>query len=324
VRIAYFVHGNGRGHAMRAREVVPALREQGHQVTVYAGGDAAPILHDLGCIEIDAFDPGPRLARRFLARVAADRRRLHAFRPDVLITDSDAPSLLAAASMSVRRISIGHGLLFAHCRLPVALPFHQRVREALNAASASWLAHHIVVVHFGELEGCDRRVVVARSVLRPALLERGTPRSDSIVVYAGQADLSAYVRELHARGHRLVVFGRAANLPAGLRIAPADTARFDAELRSCRGIVGTAGSNLVSEAGALGLPLLALAPKHMVEQRVNARLAEHEGFAIAAEAETVDISAIERFEALLARGVHKLETDLPTVTEAVLACLASE
>ena len=52
MRIAYFVHGNGRGHAMRAREIVPAMRERGHAVTLYAGGDAAPILHDLDSVEI--------------------------------------------------------------------------------------------------------------------------------------------------------------------------------------------------------------------------------------------------------------------------------
>ena len=71
----------------------------------------------------------------------------------------------------------------------------------------------------------------------------------------------------------------------------------------------------------LGLPLLAIAPRHMVEQQVNARLAEREGFAIAAEAEVVDLAAIDRFEALLEEGVPVVEPDLPTVAEAVLAYL---
>jgi UDP-N-acetylglucosamine:LPS N-acetylglucosamine transferase len=101
-----------------------------------------------------------------------------------------------------------------------------------------------------------------------------------------------------------------------------DVGRFAAALRACRGVVGTAGSNLIAEAGALGRPVLALAPSHMIEQQVNARLAENDGFAIAAAAEEVDVPAIERFEALLARGVPKIELQTPTVTEALLACLA--
>lgn len=39
MRIAYGVHGYGRGHAMRALAVLPALRER-HEVLILAGGDA--------------------------------------------------------------------------------------------------------------------------------------------------------------------------------------------------------------------------------------------------------------------------------------------
>lgn len=322
MRIAYFVHGNGRGHAMRARSLVPSLRAHRHDVRVFAGGDAVALLRHLGCVEVDAFVPGPRLARRFAARFAADCRRLRALRPDVVVADGDAPSLHAAAWVGVPSIAIGHGLIFAHCRLPVALPLLARAREALNAASASWLAHRVIVVHFGPLESFDPRAVVARPDPRPELVEGNAPPGDALVVYAGSADLSTYIRELHTRGHRLVVFGRAASLPDGVVTEPLDVTRFATSLRGCRGVVGTAGSNLVSEAGALGRPILALAPGHIIEQQVNARLAERDGFGIAAAAERVDVSAIQRFEVLLARGVPRIDPRTPTVTEALLACLA--
>jgi UDP:flavonoid glycosyltransferase YjiC (YdhE family) len=322
VRIAYFVHGNGRGHAIRARSLMPALRAGGHTVHVYAGGDAVEMIRDLGGVEIDAFAPGPGLARRFAARFLADRGRLRALRPDVVVTDSDAPSLHAAVFARIPSIAIGHGLLLAHCRLPISLPFHERIRGAVNAGSASWLAHRVIVVHFGPLVPFDPRAIVARPDPRPELFEGDTRRTDSLVVYGGPADLSAYVRELHARGHRLVVFGRAADLPQGMVVEALDVGRFAAALRACRGVVGTAGSNLIAEAGALGRPVLALAPSHMIEQQVNARLAENDGFAIAAAAEEVDVRAIERFEALLVRGVPEMKLQTPTVTEALLTCLA--
>lgn len=306
---------------MRALSLVPALRAQGHDVHLYAGGDAIALLGDLTCVEVDPFVPGPRLARRFAARFLPDRHRLSALRPDVLIADGDSPSLHAAASVGVPSIAIGHGLILAHCRLPIALPFHVRVREALSAASASWLAHRVIVVHWGVLESFDPRAVVARPDPRPELFEGDTLHSDAIVVYGGQADLSAYVRELHTRGHRLVVFGSAASAPEGVVAEPPDVARFAASLRGCRGAVGTAGSNLITEVGALGRPLLAIAPRHMTEQQVNARLAERDGFAIAGAADEVDVPAIQCFEELLARGVPRIEPSTPTVTEALLACL---
>jgi UDP-N-acetylglucosamine:LPS N-acetylglucosamine transferase len=97
--------------------------------------------------------------------------------------------------------------------------------------------------------------------------------------------------------------------------------RFADALRSCRGVVATAGSNLIGESIALGRPMLLLPPAHMVEQELNARLAERDGFAIAASADALDIPAIERFEALLARGFTRTEPRTPTLSQALLQCI---
>lgn len=321
MRVAYFVHGNGRGHAMRALSLVPMLRAHGHEVHVHSGGDAVAMLCKLDGVEVDCLGPGPRLAPRFAARMAADHRMLRHLRPDVVITDGDAPSLHAAASLRIPSIAVGHGLLFAHCRLPIELSFRKRLREAFNAASASWLARRVIVVHFGALDCFDPRAVVARPDPRADLATDGA-RSDALVVYAGQADLSEYVRELHRRGHRLVVFGRVASPPEGVEVHAPDVTRFAVALREAQGVVGTAGSNLIAEGAALGRPLLLLAPAHMVEQQVNARLAERDAFAVAASAEHVDIEAIERFEAMLEREVPKSVPPSQTVSEAVLESLS--
>ncbi len=280
------------------------------------------LLREIGSVEIDTFDPGPRLASRFAARFNADRRLLRQLQPDLVITDGDAPSLHAAALARIPSIAVGHGLLFAHCRLPITLPLRARMHAALNAASASWVANRIIVVHFGELQPFDPRAVVARSDPRPELVEGDTSRGDALLVYAGQADLSDYVRELHQRGHRLQVFGRAEHLPSGLRVEPPGMESFAAALRSCRGVVATAGSNLIGESIALGRPMLLLSPAHMIEQELNARLAERDGFAIAVSAEELDIPAIDRFEALLTRGVSPFQPRTPTLTEALFRCIA--
>lgn len=306
---------------MHARYLVPSLRAHGHDVRVYSGGDAPAMLREIGSIEIDTLHPGPRLARRFSARLTSDRRILRELRPDLLITDGDAPSLHAAALARIPRIAIGHGLLFAHCRMPIALPFDARMHAALNAASASWIANRIIVIHFGELKPFDPRTVVARPDPRPELFEGDTRRGDALLVYAGQADLSEHIRELHQRGHRLQIFGRAERLPDGLRVEPPGVERFASALRSCRGVVATAGSNLVGESIALGRPMLLLPPAHMFEQELNALLAEGDGFAIAASAEKVDVPAIDRFEALLARGVPRFEPATPTASQALLRCI---
>lgn len=317
VKIAYFVHGNGRGHAVRALSLVPALRAEGHDVRLFAGGVAVELLGDLGCVEIDSFGPGPNSIRRFSKRVRTDWGLLRKLGPPLLVTDGDAPSLHAAASLRIPRIALGHGLMFAHCRLPVSLPWRDRAYEGINAASASWLANRIIVVHFGELYSFDPRVVVAQPDPRTDLAPHAR-RDETLLVYAGQADLSGYVRALHGRGHRLRVFGRGGHMPAEVAVEAPDREGFAAAFRSCRGVVGTAGSNLIAEAAALGRPLLIIASPHMIEQQVNARLAERDGLGVAAPADRVDLEAIERFEALLGRDMPRRSLQTPTVREALL------
>ena len=63
----------------------------------------------------------------------------------------------------------------------------------------------------------------------------------------------------------------------------------------------------------LGRPLLAIAPKHMAEQQVNARLAERDGFAIAAAAERVDVTAIRRFEEASRAACRESSRGRPTL-----------
>jgi len=50
IRIAYFVHGRGKGHAIRARAVVGGLRG-GYEVRLFCAGEAWDALTDLPCAE---------------------------------------------------------------------------------------------------------------------------------------------------------------------------------------------------------------------------------------------------------------------------------
>jgi len=313
----YYVHGNGRGHATRTLPVCGRLREAGHEVRIFAGERAQEVFGEAGVehVAIESVAPGPRLVHRFLRRIREDLGR---GTPALVVTDGDGPSMHAARRRGVPVISVGHGLLFAHARLPIAMAKRDHVREALNAMSASWLATRRVVVHFGELLPRDARTVIARPDPRPELVRED---GDELVAYGGRADVSPWVSALHARGHAVVVFGKAARVPPGVEVRPAGP-DFAARMCRARGVVATAGSNLVSEVAALGLPLLALHPRGLVEQEVNARLAEREGFAVAAPAEAVGELELDRFEALLRDGPQAFRPpSTPTVSEAVAAAV---
>jgi uncharacterized protein (TIGR00661 family) len=321
-RVLLVVHGRGRGHAMRARAIVPALRARGHEVDVWAGGAALDLL--AGSFEvtpIECFAPGPGLARRFAARLRSDHRRLRATRFDVLVSDGDAPSMHAAASLGVPVVSVGHGLVFAFCRhegLPPAL----LAREALNALSSSWLATRRVAVHFAEARPWTARTRVARIEIRDGL-DRALPVGDHLVAYLRDGGADAWLEALVAAGERVLLFGERRAVPPGVERRAPDLDAFARALETAKGVVGTAGSNLVAEALHLGVPMLALYARDDVEQRLNATILERVGGGVGAPIEACVPRARAAFleRAASARGAGRRPDALlgmPSVAGAVV------
>ncbi len=277
-RVAYFVHGRGRGHASRARAVLPRLRGEGHDVHVFAGGHALALLVDHGPREVRACVPGPGLARTWLARLRHDVGALAEIEPDVVISDGDGPSIHAALTLGLPRLAVGHGLLFRHAELPGGLSTLARARETLNAASSSWPAARRVVVHFAPVRARTRGTVIARPELRDGLARA---RDEGFVLaYFRDGDGERWLRALVARGHRVVCFG-AREVPRGVEGHDADPVAFADALARCSAVVGSAGNHLPAECALLGVPMLALHGRRDVEHAMNARLLAHAGIGVA-------------------------------------------
>lgn len=152
-RIACHVHGRGRGHASRARAVLPRLRAAGHDVRVFGGGHACDVLaDDPGFTEVRPCLPGPGLARSFARRFRSDWQTYDDSQPDAVVTDCDLAALHVAAARRLPTLAMGHGLIFRHTQLPEGLPWLSRWREIVNAASSSCAAHMRVPVRFAPVE----------------------------------------------------------------------------------------------------------------------------------------------------------------------------
>ena len=107
MRIAYFVHGRGRGHASRAQTIVPALTEDGHDLRLFAGDQAIDLLAGLSVAAINSVKPGLRGTLLIPGRLGHDRAELKKSKPDLVISDGDAPSLVAARSLGIRSAASG-------------------------------------------------------------------------------------------------------------------------------------------------------------------------------------------------------------------------
>lgn len=269
--IHYYVHGRGRGHATRSRAVITRLRHAGLEVVAFAGPSAEPLLrehvttHPVRSLLPDAGWHAPRLlAARVHAAVTALRRE----RADLVISDGDLPGTLAARATGRPSLAVGHGLVFRCCARPPDAPAAAWRREALKAAVSTLGAQREIAVGFVPLP--VRRGRLARPCLElPPLPE--TPRTPQgpLVCYFRDGAPRSLLERLAALDAPVMLFAATDPHVPGLLHQPPSRDGFVQALLRARAVVATAGSQLISECVALGVPLLALHDPRDDEQALN-------------------------------------------------------
>ena len=300
VRIAYGVHGYGRGHAMRAAAVLPDLSRR-HEVLVLAGGDAwAALADDWPVVRIPTLRyhekrPGKRSAWLTLVRnlpavldlllggpgVAMVREALAAFRPDVLVSDSEGWTHRAARALGVPRISFDHFGVLVYCRWPMR--WMQRLVNRVEATAYKVLVagpDRSIVASFYAPPTRRDDVTVVGPVLRPMVREVRPACGDFLLVYFSHP--RRYFRPkveaaLRQAGVPVVVYGAPREgIDGNLTFRPLASRPFVEDLAACRAVFSSAGNQLISEAMHFEKPILAM-PEDSLEQRLNAAMIERLG-----------------------------------------------
>jgi hypothetical protein len=314
-RIAYFVHGRGKGHAVRSRAVIDRLRAR-YDVRLFCAGDAWDALGDLeGTEPVLVCAPGKHMMRSFTLRLRGDRMRFRRHAPNLVVSDGDGPSVNAARSLGIPVVAVGHGLIFRHTHLDAPLPLGKRAREIVNAASSSWPASRRVAVHFAPVRPRTPGTYVARPDLR-TLVTPGQNREDFLLAYFRDNNGVVALEQLARRGHRVVLFGEPRAVPQGIELHRYDERTFADALGRCRAVVGSAGNHLPAECAMLGIPMLALHRDDDPEHEMNARLVEAAGIGVGGSFDRITPSLIQRFEAELDKPRQELAVRTMTIPPA--------
>jgi uncharacterized protein (TIGR00661 family) len=291
MRIAYGVHGYGRGHAVRSLSVLPELSRR-HEVLVLAGGEAAPLLRGFPLLRIPSLVFGYRgsqiSAWRTLREnvitlsglalgsgaVAKIEEALRRFQPDAVVSDSEPLILRAAGRLGIPRISFDHVGIIAWCR-PEAPPGDalQLARDAAAYLLLMGSPERAVVSSFFTAPRRRADVAVIPPVLRERVLRAQAWEGDHLLVYLNQRRL--FTREMLSAvagcGLPAIVYGTGrVGRWRGVQFKRIDEAKFVEDLASAKAVLATAGHQLASEALHLGKPML-LCPEETAEQRLNAR-----------------------------------------------------
>lgn len=318
MRIAYGVMGYGRGHAMRTAGVLPGLMRE-HQVRVFAGRDAYQALHErfpceglplIGYQYDDAGRLSAPLTLRRNARLTTDLlvegpvtrevyRRLADFQPDLVISDSETWTHRFARRHGIPRISFDHVGIMAFCHCDFAPEDWWRgQRDALGYRLFMGDPDRVLVSSFFPAEPRRAGVEVVGPILRDSVRVARPRRGDYVLVYLNKGEhqyTTALDTALRGCGEPMVVYGTPRRGTDGnLTFKAPSNEGFVADLAGCKGVISTAGNQLVSEAVHLGKPVLAM-PEDVVEQRLNARALAAMGVGLQASLAAPSLTAIGAF-----------------------------
>jgi len=317
MRVLYGAVGEGLGHATRSLVVAQHLMAQGHSVKMAASGRALPYLrqHVADVEEIwgleFVLDQGQvRTLRTMGANVRGAVRGIpvnvrvgvqvaRSYGADLVITDFDGFAYTFAKMERIPVISVDNIQMLDRCK-------HDReilhgIRKDYAAARAfvgSKLprASHYVITTFFYPPARKRRTTLVPSILRPEIVAARPEQGDALLVYGRLGE--AAVAALQDLGVPCRVYGARDDLETdqedgNLVFRPFSNEAFVEDLRTCRGVVASAGFSLMSEVVYLRKPMLAVPLAHQFEQEMNARYLARLGYGM--RADKVDGPALERF-----------------------------
>jgi uncharacterized protein (TIGR00661 family) len=317
VRILYGAVGEGLGHATRSGVVAEHLIAEGHHVKMVASGRAYPYLTErLPDVEeiwgmsfalvdgqVDTWKSIVKNLRGGLHGVPADVRHgieiARKFQPELVITDFDGFAYAVAKTARLPVISIGNIQMTARCTHDEAIlhGVHLPYREARAFVRGKLpLAHRYLITTFFYPEIRAPRTTLVPPILRREIVDAQPEQGEHILAYGRMAQSS--IDALEATGVPCHLYGARDGLEediveGALTYKPFSNDGFVEDLRTCRGVVASAGFSLMSECVYLHKPMLAIPLAGQFEQIMNARYLERLGFGVAADA--VDEAALERF-----------------------------
>jgi uncharacterized protein (TIGR00661 family) len=317
VRILYGAVGEGLGHATRSCVVARHLLAQGHEVKMATSGRALPFLRaqlpDVEeiwglsfALEHGSVNTWKTLEQNVLGGVRgvpADWRHgaelARSFAPHLVITDFDGFAYLFAKAHRVPVLSVDNIQMVSRCR-------HDRT--LLHGIHTSYLAarafveakvpraDHYLITTFFRPPVRKKRTTLVPSILRDEVLAAKPEPGDHLLVYGRISETA--IAALESSGVPCVVYGARDDLvedvqERNLRYRPFANEAFVDDLRTCRGVVASAGYSLMSEAVYLRRPMLALPLAGQFEQQMNARYLERMTFGTAAD--SLDEAALDAF-----------------------------
>lgn len=319
-RIFYSVGGEGRGHATRVRTIIEDLRHQ-HSITLFAPGHAYELLapayertdvtikripgmlqhnsgSELNYLKTGLFGAKYLVSLPMLVRTL--KKEIDKGQPDLVITDFEPALPRAAKACGVPFISLDHQHFLVVSDLS-SLPEKLQKKAALmgKVVKSYYQGQKSTVVssfYFPPLKKGSENVTQIGVLLRPEIVQMKTEKRPYLVAYLRRSASANVLESLAKCGLEVRVYGLGQRPSFGcLRFYHVDIYRFVDDLAGCRGLVSTAGNQLVGEALYLGKPVLAMPETKNYEQDINAHFLRESGGGWAFDMDELNEDILRRF-----------------------------
>lgn len=289
MNILFGVQGTGNGHISRSRELARKLKEDGHELQVIISGRKEEDLK-----EIEVFSPykvlkGLTLATRRgrmnyietmfqldLARLMSDVFTLDLAGVDLVITDFEPVTSLAARIKGIPSMGFGHQYAFPF-RIPMARGSIFEKYTLLNFAPARYNAG----LHWHHFNQPIFPPVIPETLYKAA---RPAEESRKILVYLPfeeLEDVDAFLRPFDS--YRFFIYGKVREDRDAEHLYFRSYSRegFLQDLMECSGVICNAGFELPGEALHLGKKMLLRSLDGQIEQESNALAMVELGYGMA-------------------------------------------
>lgn len=283
--------GEGFGHAARTAAFAHTLRHRYHLV-IFCPVHLFPFMRENLGDDVD-LEPlpyfhfvkargriayGPTVIEnipallRFPVAISRLARRFRRRGVQVLLSDYDPFGAYAAASRRIPVLQINH---------PAVVLRHREMNPL------AWIARVLSMLLMGPYQ---KKLIVSfydgdlGPIVRPAITARPVTTEDFFVVYTKPTYRRPVLAALKRHGIRNV------------EVFPQRDKDIASYLRRCRGVIASAGHQLISEALVLEKPLLVIPQAGQYEQMLNARMLERSGWGMWAYLGDID-AALPRFVA---------------------------
>jgi len=296
-RILYGINGEGMGHAFRSKPIIDELKKH-HRIEIITSYKAFQMLskdyrniHEVSRasmiyrnakihLPLTVIENAKDLPKS-LKSLAKVHRLIKKFKPDIIITDFEPFTNIAAKVHKIPLVAFDNPSVLRKCRVDVPISqYHNFAAAYFVCGCMVNFADYYLLTTFFDVKPKQKKVLLFPPVIRKEVLRAKRCKGRHVIVYQTGHNYDHLIPLLKENPkQKFIVYGcNEEKVDGNIAFKPLGKTNFIKDLASCRAVITNGGFTLMSEAIALKKPILSVPVQGQFEQILNSINLEKRGF----------------------------------------------